>query len=541
MNKNLFPTASSKKKINVPATNTVNNAGGRAYSKTAEQSLATYVATGCLNSTYYTSAKEQLDTLINLLNSNSNEFIAKCAIYSRTEGLMKDMPVVLTAYLIAQNWHLTSPENKTKLAYTFNQSVDDVKQLQKFAQVIRSGVMGRKSFGSFAKKLIEAKLSRMTDEQLFKNDIGTNPSLGDIIKMVHPSPANPNGPAGNKAREALYSYIMGGTRHAENLPSCVQEFEAFKKSLTSLNMKYVHVPNLRFEKLASLNLSSYNWAELFQNMSYGALIKNLNTATRHGALTETTAQLFADRIANSDSITRTKAQPYQLYTSFKYAENLPDVVVNALERAAELAISNIPEISGNIAIAVDTSGSMQSIITGSRGSASSKMRCVDVASFIASSIYRINQSRTKIYAFDTELHNFKPSNTSILANTNALSKFGGGGTNCSLVMEQLLRTKEKVDLIIYLSDNESWADRQQYFGAAGTGLRSLFEQYRNKVNKNAKLVLLDLTPSTTTQAAPDSNILLIAGFNDKVFSIIPEFMKSNDPDFWISTISKVQL
>jgi 60 kDa SS-A/Ro ribonucleoprotein len=108
-------------------------------------------------------------------------------------------------------------------------------------------------------------------------------------------------------------------------------------------------------------------------------------------------------------------------------------------------------------------------------------------------------------------------------------------------MDQLLKTKEKVDLIIYLSDNESWADRSYSYGSSGTGLRTLFEQYRNKVNKNAKLVLLDLTPSQTTQAAPDSNILLIAGFNDKVFSIIPEFMKSNDPDFWISTISKVQL
>ena len=50
--------------------------------------------------------------------------------------------------------------------------------------LIRSGAIGRKSLGTRPKKLIQNYLESLSDEQLFKADIGNNPSLQDIIKMV---------------------------------------------------------------------------------------------------------------------------------------------------------------------------------------------------------------------------------------------------------------------------------------------------------------------------------------------------------------------
>ena len=50
----------------VPKTDTVNEAGGPAYTLPAKQGLAQYAMTGCMNSTYYASADDQLQKVLTL-------------------------------------------------------------------------------------------------------------------------------------------------------------------------------------------------------------------------------------------------------------------------------------------------------------------------------------------------------------------------------------------------------------------------------------------------------------------------------------------
>ena len=67
-------------------------------------------------------------------------------------------------------------------------------------------------------------LERRSDEALFAASVGNDPSLADVIRMVHPKPATP-------ARAALYGYLMGGD-DAAALPAIVRQFEAFKAGET---------------------------------------------------------------------------------------------------------------------------------------------------------------------------------------------------------------------------------------------------------------------------------------------------------------------
>ena len=83
----------------LPKTDTTNEAGGPAYALAPKQALAQYAATGCLNSTYYASADDQLQKVLALAKEVDAEFIAKTAVYSREKGFMKDMPAVLCAAL----------------------------------------------------------------------------------------------------------------------------------------------------------------------------------------------------------------------------------------------------------------------------------------------------------------------------------------------------------------------------------------------------------------------------------------------------------
>ena len=95
-NTSLFSTSRGQQ---APAADTRNEAGGRAYAFSAKHQLAQYAVTGCLNATFYASAETQLDKLVRLASAVEPAFVAKTAIYTRTQGYMKDTPALLCAAL----------------------------------------------------------------------------------------------------------------------------------------------------------------------------------------------------------------------------------------------------------------------------------------------------------------------------------------------------------------------------------------------------------------------------------------------------------
>src|SRR5947208_404708 len=96
-NKNLFKSKSPL--ANLKPVDTVNEAGGKAYKMTDKHALAQYVCTGCFNSTYYTSADTQLQTVLELASRVDPEFLGKVALYGHQRSFMKDVPALLTAVL----------------------------------------------------------------------------------------------------------------------------------------------------------------------------------------------------------------------------------------------------------------------------------------------------------------------------------------------------------------------------------------------------------------------------------------------------------
>src|ERR1700723_2843441 len=209
-NKNLFASIAGKL---LPKPDAVNEANGPAYAFAPKHALAQYVATGCLNSTFYATAEEQLSTVLALCREVDSEFIARTAIFSREQGRMKDAPALLCAALAGRDTRL--------LETVFPRVIDNAKMLRNFIQIIRSGVTGRKSLGSAPKRMVLRWLEARSEEALFAAWVGQSPSLGYVIKMVHPKPAA-------AGREALYAYLIGRSSHAQALPQLVRDYEAFK-------------------------------------------------------------------------------------------------------------------------------------------------------------------------------------------------------------------------------------------------------------------------------------------------------------------------
>jgi len=521
--KNLFASKKSGKLTNstkgVKATNTFNKAGGQAYALSDAAALAQYAMTGCFNSTFYTTDRDQLNRTLELANKCDPKFVAKLAVYSRQQGLMKDMPAVLAA-VVASN----APE---LLPVIFSRVVDNPKMLRTFVQVMRSGVTGRKSLGTRPKKLIQQFLENLSDDQLFKADIGNDPSLKDIIKLVHPKPVR-------QERSALYAYLLDKEPVNADLSPLVRQFESFKKDLSG------EIPDVPFQLLTALPLTDKHWKKIAENATWTQTRMNLNAFARHNVFNDSNLiQVVADKLKNKEQVKRAKVFPYQLFSALiNVNETVPTKVTNALQDAAEHALDNVPEFKGKVYVMVDTSGSMSNPVTGDRGSATTKMRCIDVAALVAASILRKNPD-AEIVPFDTKVHTHKLNpRASIMNNAKTLAGFCGGGTDCSIALGHLNKKNATGDLVIYVSDNESWVDSGHY---RSTATMTEWQKFKGR-NPTAKLVCIDVTPNETTQANTSKDILNIGGFSDQVFEVAARFAENgNDKDMWIETIEAVQL
>src|SRR5580698_3029225 len=178
-NKTLF---ASLRGARIPQTDTVNSENAPAYALAPKQALAQYAATGCLGRTFYATADEQLTCVLELCHAVDPQFVARLAIYTRTRSLMKDMPALLCAWLSVRDARLHEA--------VFARVIDNTRMLRNYVQILRSGVVGRKSLGSAPKRLVRDWLAGRDEDALFSSSVGQNPSLSDILKMVHPKPSN---------------------------------------------------------------------------------------------------------------------------------------------------------------------------------------------------------------------------------------------------------------------------------------------------------------------------------------------------------------
>ncbi|MES2477129.1 MAG: RNA-binding protein [Verrucomicrobiota bacterium] len=498
----------------IPQTNATNDAAAPAYALGPKAALAQLAATGCLSRTYYATAETQLDRVLELAMQVDTDFLAQTAIYARQRGFMKDMPALLCAVLATRDID--------RLIEVFPQVIDNGKMLRNFVQILRSGVTGRKSLGSAPKRLVRQWLERATERQLVQATIGNDPSLADVVKMVHPRPAD-------ATRQAFYAWLIGKPWDAAALPEPLRVFEAWKISREG------EVPDVPFQMLTAQDLGEKEWSAIASNASWQTTRMNLNTFARHGVFRDAAlVKRLAARLADPDQVRRARVFPYQLLVAFMNAgKEVPVELQNALQDAMETAIGNVPAITGKVVICPDVSGSMQSPVTGFRQGASSKVRCIDAAALIAAAFLRKNRD-ARVLPFEVKVVDIKLNpRDSVMTNATALAKIGGGGTNCSAPLARLNQEKSTPDLVVFVSDNESWADPK---ANRGTAMMVEWEKLKAR-NPKARLVCIDITPNTTTQAPDRKDILNVGGFSDSVFDLIASFAAGADgTDHWIKQI-----
>jgi 60 kDa SS-A/Ro ribonucleoprotein len=515
-NLNLF---SSFRGAQPPVATARNEAGGLAYARSPEAALALYAATGCLNGTYYATDEEQLEHALALCAQVDAGFVARTAVYARQHAHMKDMPALLLATLAVRDGGL--------LARAFPRVVDNGRMLRNFVQVIRSGRVGRKSLGSLPKRLVRQWLEQASDDAIVQAAIGAQPSLADVIRMVHPKPAD-------AARQALYAWVIGKPFDVAALPPKLQAYEAFKRVAVG------ELPDLPFQYYTSLRLSVKHWRTLAANASWQTLRMNLNTFARNDVFKDTalTAGL-ANKLRDPEQVKRARVFPYQLLMAYTAAgQDVPANIREALQDAMEVATRQVPKLDGNVVVAVDVSGSMGSPVTGHRKGSTTAVRCVDVAALIAACVQRANPEAT-ILPFDTDVRALRLNpRDSVMTQAKQLAALCGGGTSISSPLAKLNKDRADVDLLVIVSDNESWRDTR---GGGATETMRQWAQVKARCPQ-ARMVCIDLQPVATSQVVERDDVLHVGGFSDAVFDLLAVFAAqgANSPR-WVDRIASIEL
>jgi len=542
VNKTMFAPASVATPL-VPLADTSNAAGGAAYSTSDEKVLAQIACTGTFGNTFYINGETQLAQLIAAAERVSPEYLAQVTVYAHQHGLMKDTPAVLLALLLGRSHEL--------FGRVFPLVINNAKMLHNFAAVIRSGVTGRRNFGSVARKLVSDWLINADTWKLLNGASNNNPSLGDIINMVHPRPKD-------AAQAAFFKWFANRSEltfsEHELLPEQVRALDNFVANRTD----DTPIPDVPFFFLEGLELSHQQRLALAAKTSPVQSLKMINTFNRNNLFGSPLpgagdVTFKADLINRLERITfdaKTKLFPFQAMTALHALEGaVPGDVKATVENLVNRAMTKAPVLKGTTVVAVDISSSMRSMVLGRNDKASTNTSCVDVAALIGVGIVKCNPENSILVLFNDNIGFWQFNHDhSVVTVANEIARITTGGTNTPLVIEMLLQSyaREKasgnspavIDNVIIVSDNESWIGASGgNYTRGGVPLQARWQEYLKEWNPKAKMLCININPEKSVQVKDTPNAINIGGFSDIVFQLMDDYFNNDTTgDFWVDRI-----
>jgi len=451
-------------------TKTVNLAGGEAFKQNPELELVSILLTSFANDQYYRSSNDTFKKLKELIQVCDKEFVAKAAIYARTEFGMRSITHVvaseLAKYIGGESW---SRAFYSSIIYRPDDMMEIIAYHKanngKLSNSMKKGIA--KSFDKFDRYSL-AK---------YKGD-NKSTKLVDIVNMVHPIPTEKN-------ESALRDLINGD----------LKSFDTWETEIS----KTGQVAKNEEEKE---RLKKEAWIKLIKEkkIGYFALLRNLRNIIEQAPEIVTEA---LELLTDENRIKKSLVLPFRYITAFFEVEKLSngsivrDVLI-ALNKAVDISISNVPKFDGETLVVLDVSGSM---INGNN----SKSPHIIGALFSAA---LIKSNNCDFMTFDTGARYI---NMNPLDSTLTISRsihFRGGGTDFRSIFAA---ANKKYDRIIILSDMQGWVG---YNNPSG-----VFSQYKKATGADPKVYSFDLQGYGSMQF-PERNIYCIAGFSEKVFDIM---------------------
>jgi hypothetical protein len=207
--------------------------------------------------------------------------------------------------------------------------------------------------------------------------------MADVIELTHPKPVAP-------WQSALFKHLLDkrhghftltGEHLAElgtQLPIVASAHRldtvpgAARRELLRTDPDVLREAGYTWERLSGwlpanedgVVLDAEAWASIIPSMGYMALLRNLRNF-EHADVDSTTLGRVAAKLADPAEVAASRQFPYRFWSAYKHSGSV--LFGPELEQALQHSLANVPALPGRSLVLIDTSGSMQTPISGHSG------------------------------------------------------------------------------------------------------------------------------------------------------------------------------
>lgn len=506
-----------------------NLAGGYVFSISDWERLDRFLILGTEGGTYYTSqqalTQDNATVLLNLLKTDGPRLVSRITQISQEGRAPKNEPAVFALAMCAGLGD--APTKKLAL-----EALPKVARIGTDLFHFISYVEGFRGWGRALRKSISNWYLSKTPESLAYQTIKYQQRDGwshkDLLVLAHP---NPNHSPDVAIYDSTFNWIMTGTYNPERIyPELINGFiDAHKPNISEKDLiQTITRYKLPWEALPTQFLKSPDvWKTLLPHLPLRALIRNLG---RFSSLSLTKpmspeVDTILAKLKDQPYIAKSRLHPLNILVALKTYERgkgekskltweVNRAIIRSLDKAFYLAFPNVQPTHKRIIFGIDASGSMNSqLIT-------LPLSCREGAvalSLVSSSIEEPNSVLTLGF---TQQNHVVPlsTHTSLIdamreLNRNVIPQ----GTDCSLPIVYAIKNRIITDAFVILTDNETWA--------GPIHVHQALDEYRAKVNPNAKIIVVGMTATRSLIGDPDDpGTLSVVGFDTSTPAVISNFI-----------------
>lgn len=495
----------------------MNHEGAKAYAMTPEMELYTAVVTCALSDNFYESRDGRMERIATLIRQVAPEFVAKLAVYARTQMNLRSIPL----FLIVELAKIHNGDSLVKR--TIEKCVlraDEIMELLMCYQLRNSDGKSIKKLGKLSRQVqegLKSAFNRFDEYQFAKyNRSNLEVKLKDALFIVHPK-------ASSSEQQAIFDKIVTDS---------LQIPYTWETELSALGQQKFETEDER------KNAKRECWKKLIMSgkVGYMALLRNLRNLIEVGMDIEM-LKIVCERISSRNEVIKSRQLPFRFFAAYRELSGItrPEVqcILEALEQAASYSAENIHGFKEDtpVFIACDVSGSMNRPI-----SQKSSIANYDIGILLASVLRSKCKSVVAGLFGDTWLPATGGPSCGVLENTISMHRFAnkvGYATNGHLAINWLLDKEIKADKLMFFTDMQMWDSRGD-----GGYLEKSWKRYK-QFNPDAHLYLFDLNGyGHSPVRLLGDDVTLIAGWSDKIFDVLNAVENGEDT---LSQIYKVEV
>lgn len=494
---------------------TLNHEGELAYRLSPEMELYTVFVTASLSDKFYEAGSEQMNRILKLVNKVSPEFVAKLAVYTRSEMHLRSVPLLLVVALAKVH---SGDGLVARTVERVVQRADEIMELLMCYQLLNP-CEGRKKLGKLSHQIqagLQQAFNNFDEYQFAKyNRSSLEVKLRDALFIVHPK-------AKDDAQQAIFDKIVEDK---------LQVPYTWETELSALGQNGFETDEARKEAFRA------KWEELIRSkkVGYMALLRNLSNMLEAG-VSQVTMEQVCRYLSSPEQVLKSKQLPFRYLSAYREIERIDNIstamVLQSLEDAMKASAANITgfDAQTRTLMACDVSGSMWSAV-GPR----SKVRLFDIGIVLAM-LFRncCKQVVTGMFGDIWKVFNYPTGN--ILPSITEMERHEGEvgySTNGYKVIGWLLTNNVVMDKVMIFTDCQMWNS-----GRNGQAFALLWSQYR-RVAPLAQLYLFDLAGYGQMPLKMEQDgVFLIGGWSDRIFDVISDIENGSTI---VDVINKISL